>query len=55
VRQYADGVQITDMTVSAIYDAYLSQRKEAPKSSDGLKAWYANTANKALVKLSTAG
>lgn len=53
IRKYADG---TDANPAAytIYDAYLNQRKAAPLSAEGLKAWYANPANKVLVKLPTA-
>jgi hypothetical protein len=50
VRKYADGSD-ANPAAFAIYDAFLTQRKAAPLSAEGLKAWYANPANKALVKL----
>ena len=49
IRKYADGTD-ANPAAFAIYDAYLAQRKAAPLSADGLKAWYSNPANKALVK-----
>lgn len=53
IRKYADGSDANPAAYT-IYDAYLTQRKAAPLSAEGLKAWYANPANKVLVKLPTA-
>ena len=53
IRKYADGSDANPAAYT-IYDAYLNQRKAAPLSAEGLKAWYANPANKVLVKLPTA-
>ncbi len=53
IRKYADGSDANPAAFT-IYDAYLHQRKAAPMSAEGLKAWYANPANKVLVKLPTA-
>jgi len=50
IRKYADSTD-ANPAAYAIYDAYLGQRKVAPLSAEGLKAWYSNPANKALVKL----
>ena len=50
IRRYADSTD-ANPAAYAIYDAYLGQRKIAPLSAEGLKAWYSNPANKALVRL----
>jgi hypothetical protein len=50
IRRYADSSD-ANPAAYAIYDAYLGQRKIAPLSAEGLKAWYSNPANKALVRL----
>lgn len=48
VRRYADGAEVIAAAYEA-YDAYLAQRKEAPKSAEGLRAWFTVPSNKALV------
>ena len=53
IRRYADSSD-ANPAAYAIYDAYLGQRKIAPLSAEGLKAWYSNPANKALVRLPVA-
>ena len=50
IRRYADSTD-ANPAAYAIYDAYLGQRKIAPLSAEGLKAWYSNPANKDLVRL----
>ena len=54
VRKYADGAEVVGAAYEA-YDAYLAQRKEAPKSAEGLRAWFLVPSNKALVNKPTAG
>jgi hypothetical protein len=49
VRKYADGADASPAAFTT-YDAYVLQRKTAPLSAEGLRGWYANPVNKALVK-----